>query len=338
MKKIIYVTLLATIAISVFYACKKDSGQVPENKSNVPQYTEYEWQVYYKLQDLKQKLNSGERGLDPISLSEAEWYMETNFNVEEARTEEPFKLIYKDSTYYALSLDGLGMVEYSSINVMYNEILSDVDSIEYVISNPEAIPVFAGLKLLSSNNNEAAFMLTIGIGTYYSGNYAPFYSVDDWYFGNNLGRTDGYELYYSDAGKQLTNRLNNPFFQWISGSFLGTPIPKYVLYGDYPDIEGLNPETNVGYLIYYEESTAFPSPVLENEELTFYLNNLHNIIYTYDNQVVPHTTGLGQRPYGYAFRDVTVWTPTGTLVGGGYFYEHRYTAYYAIRVNIPIPD
>jgi len=338
MKKIIYVTLLATIAISVFYACKKDSGQVPENKSNVPQYTEYEWQVYYKLQDLKQKLNSGERGLDPISLSEAEWYMETNFNVEEARTEEPFKLIYKDSTYYVLSLDGSGMVEYSSINVMYNEILSDVDSIEYVISNPDAIPVFASLELLSSNNNEAEFMLIIGIGTYYSGNYAPFYSVDDWYFGNKMGRTDGAYQWVSDAGIELTNRLNNPFFQWLPGSFLDPAIPKYVLYGDYPDIEGLNPETNVGYLIYYEESTAFPSPVLENEELTFYLNNLHNIIYTYDNQVVAHTTGLGQRPYGSAFRDVSVWTPTGPLTGGGYYYEHRYTINYDIRVNIPLPD
>ncbi len=40
------------------------------------QYTDYEWQIYYKLQDMNQKLNGGERGLDPISLAEAEWYME----------------------------------------------------------------------------------------------------------------------------------------------------------------------------------------------------------------------------------------------------------------------
>ncbi|MDP2721804.1 MAG: hypothetical protein Q8O72_03505 [Bacteroidales bacterium] len=265
--------------------------------------------------------------------------METNFNVEKARTEEPYKLIYKDSTYYTLSLNGSGMAEYYDINVMYNEILSDVDSIEYVIANPEVIPVFAGLKLLSSNNNEAAFMLTIGIGTYYGGNYAPFYSYDDWYFGNNLGRIDGYLLYHSDAGQQLTNRLNNPFFEYFTpGSFLEPAEQRYVQFGDYPDIDNLNPETNVDYLIYYEESTAFPSPILENEELTFYLNNLHNIIYTYDDQVVPHTTGLGGRPHGYAFRDVNVWTPTEPLTGGEYYYEHRYTVYYAIRVNIPLPD
>jgi hypothetical protein len=91
-------------------------------------------------------------------------------------------------------------------------------------------------------------------------------------------------------------------------------------------------------LIYYEQDTSYPSPILENEELTFYLNNLHNIIYTYDNQVVAHTTGLGQRPYGFAFRDVSVWTPTDTLTGGGYYYEHRYTINYDIRVNIPLPD
>ncbi len=339
MKKILIVILLAGLIATIFYSCKKNADPMQNDNNTEKQYTDYEWQVYYRLQDVKLKLNSGERGLDPISLTEAEWYMETNFNVEEARTEEPYKLIYKDSTYYTLTLNGSGMVEYYDINVMYNAILGDVDSIEYVISNPNAIPVFASLKLLSSNNSEAEFLLTLGIGTYFSGNYAPFYSIDDWYFGNNLGRTDGYELYHSDAGQQLTDRLNNPFFQYFTpGSFLEPAEERYVLYGVYPDIDLLNPEENVSSLIYYEESSEFPSPVLENEELTFYLNNLHNIIYTYNDQLVPHTTGYGQRPPGYAFRDISVWTPTGQLSGGGYFYEHRYTIYYAIRANIPLPD
>ena len=336
MKKIIYVTLLTTIAISVFYACKKDSRQVPENKSNVPQYTEYEWQVYYKLQDLKQKLNSGERGLDPISLSEAEWYMETNFNVEEARTEDPVKLQRKDTTYYTLPLVGVNLAEYSDINTMYNAMLSDLDSLEYVIADPSLMPMYASLNLIQNTLTSADFMLITGFGSYYSGNYAPFYADDDWKFGNMLGRCDGTMVTISDGGQELIGRLNNPFFQWAGpGSFID-PVQVYIPYEGYPDVNNQNPDPDVDYMIFYQE-LASGEPCLENDELTYYLNNLHNIIYTYEDNYLPNTTLYGARPEGKSFIDIEIYTPYG-FENSVYWWEHRFWANYGTRVNIPIPD
>jgi len=332
MKKIIYVTLLATIAISVFYACKKDSGQVPENKSNVPQYTEYEWQVYYKLQDLKQKLNSGERGLDPISLSEAEWYMETNFNVEEARTEDPVKLQRKDTTYYTLPLFGANLAEYSDINTMYNEMLQDLDSLEYVIADPSLMPMYASLNLIQNTLTSADFMLITGFGSYYSGNYPPFYSGDDWTFGNMGGHCDGTLQWQSDGGQELKNRLNNPFFQWAGpGSFVDI-VPDSVTHSMYPDVNNQNPDPNVDYMVFYEERST--PPCLEDDELTFYLNRAHEILYTYETQFLPNTTLHGKRPEGKSFIQMDIFTPTDSTS----YWEHKYFMNYGVRVNLPIPD
>ncbi len=89
-------------------------------------------------------------------------------------------------------------------------------------------------------------------------------------------------------------------------------------------------------MIFYEVTSA-GSPILEDNELTFYLNRMHEIIYTYSNEYLPNTTLIGQRPTGLAFEDISVYTPTGVATGGT-FYEHRFTINYATRVNIPLPD
>jgi len=336
MKKLLYVLIIIGLTMALLYSCKKDTDKMQKEPTNEQQYTDYEWEIYYRLQAYKH--NSSLKSSNPISLDSAEWYMETQFNVEEATTIEPYSLIQKDSTYYTLILNGSGMVELSSMNTMYNEILDDVDSIEYVISNPEAIPVFAHLELLSKDENEAEMMLVLGIGNYFSGYYAPFYDIDDWYYGNNLGRTDGEYLYLSDAGQELGKRINNPFFQYFQpGAYVEPRESVEVRYDDYPDIYSLNPESNVGYLTYYEVSTSFPSPVLENEELTFYLNNLHNIVYTYDDQTVANSDQPGKHPPGFVFEYLTTWTDTDPITGG-YYYEHAFTIHYATRVNIPLPQ
>ncbi len=55
--------------------------------------------------------------------------------------------------------------------------------------------------------------MVLGWGEYFNGNYEPFLPIDDWYYGNMLGRADGAYLWESDAGQELINRLNNPYFQ-----------------------------------------------------------------------------------------------------------------------------
>ncbi|MBU2554386.1 MAG: hypothetical protein KKF98_07995 [Bacteroidetes bacterium] len=339
MKKIFVLLLFVGLSATIFNACKKNRDPMQNDNNTEKQYTDYEWQVYYKLQDVKQKLNSGERGLDPISLTEAEWYMETNFNVEEARTEDPVKLQRKDTTYYTLPLVGANLAEYSDINAMYNAMLSDLDSLEYVIADASLMPMYASLSLIQSTLTSADFMLITGFGSYYSGNYAPFYADDDWKFGNMLGNCDNPLPYGdSDGGQELITRLNNPFFQWAGpGSFID-PEQVYIPSEGYPDVNNQNPDTLVGYMIFYQElASDTVGPCLENEELTFYLNNLHNIIYTYDDDYLPNTTLYGKRPEGKSFIDIEIYTPNG-FDNGVFWWEHRFWANYGTRVNIPIPD
>ena len=210
--------------------------------------------------------------------------------------------------------------------------LSDLDSLEIVIADPNILAVFARLELLTTNASEAEFMLVTGFGNYYNSIYWPFFDDDDWYFGNMLGRCDGTYIYESDGGQELKTRLNNPYIQWVGpGSFVD-PVQRHAFYYEYPDVNNENPEPNVDYMIYYEES---PNGLqcLENEELTFYLNMAHNIFYTYDTQFLPNTTLHGKRPFGKAFMNMTICTPSGDD-----WWEHKYYMFYGTRINLPLPD
>jgi len=271
-----------------------------------------------------------------MTLDSAEWYMETNFNVDEARTEEPYRITRKDSTYYVLPLNKNGLVEFNDMYNMYNQMLSDLDSLEIVIADPDVLPIFGSLELLTSNANEAEFMLVTGFGSYFNGNYAPFYDDDDWKWGNMLGHCDGTNQWESDGGQELKVRLNNPFFAWAGpGSFIDDEekIPHYY---DYPDIYNEHPQPDsVDYFIFYQEGLGF-FPCLENEELDFYLDKAHDIIYTYEDNFLPGSSTLkGQRPAGKAFKNFNIWTPDGTLPNDDHWWEHVYFIHYGTRVNLP---
>lgn len=159
MKKHLILLLIASLGISVFYSCKKEvncevemQSETTSSEELIDGHTAYEWEIYYKLQDFKLKMEKLSRSSDPMTLTEAEWYMETNFNVDEARTEEPYRVNRKDTTYYILPINSSGLIEFTSINSMYNEMLDDLDSIEIVISDPDVIPIFARLELQSSSS------------------------------------------------------------------------------------------------------------------------------------------------------------------------------------------
>jgi len=331
------ISIITVVFITLFSCSKKQNDFVDKVKTN--NLTEYETTILNKLTNFKHKLNSNLRDNDPMTLDSAEWYMESYYNVVEARTEDPYKNVRKDTTYYTLPLNSQGMVEFADMNSMYNQMLSDLDSLEYLIANPNIFPVYGMLDLLSSNGSSADFMLTTGFGSSYNGNYEPFDADDDWHWGNMQGRCDGTYLWVSDGGQELKRRLNNPYFQWAGpGSFID-PVSRNAYYYEYPDVNNENPESNVGYLIYYEESTINnPLPCLENDEMTFYLNKAHDIIYTFDNQNLPGTTTLyGKRPAGKAFMSFDIYTPDGT-VNNNYYWEHEYFIKYGTRINLPLPD
>ena len=347
MKKSIIGLLFISMTVGLFYACKKNNETVQTNGNNntEQQYTEYEWEVYHKLEAYKQKKNSSFKSNDPITLDSAEWYLDTQFNVEEARTEYPYIIEDIDSAYFTLTLNGSGMANISDMGIMYVEI---VDYVNSIIANPESIPIFGHLELLESDNDEAEFMFRLGIGSYINGEYTPFYY--DWKFGNMLGDCAGNQVWLSDAGQELKFRINHPHFATFPpGSFIGNPEIGIVRYFNedgttnpdlYLDTDDEHPQSeDVNYFYYYEENNISTyEPCLEIEELDFYLDKAHEIIYTRDNENLPGSTiHYGLRPEGLTFESFTLDTPNGyNNYTNKYYWTHRYYIYYRLRVNIPI--
>lgn len=105
MKKYLSIILVAMMAIGLFHACKKTNEQESLISNNDTKYSAYEMEVIQKLQSFRQTLKSGEFTGEPKSIDSAKWYIETYFNVVNARTEEPFKLFRKDSLYYLFVAD-----------------------------------------------------------------------------------------------------------------------------------------------------------------------------------------------------------------------------------------
>jgi len=338
MKKIIStISFLTLIVLVIATSCKKtETSSINNNTNN--ELTSNEQVIFNKLLSFNNKIKHGIRDAEPMTLDSAEWYLESYYNVADARTEDPYKNKRKDTTYYTLPLNAEGMVEFADMNSMYNEMLADLDSLEVLIADPSIFPVYGMLDLISSNSSSASFMLTTGFGSNFNGNYEPFNEDDDWHWGDMKGKCDGSYMWENDGGQELKRRLNNPYFQWAGpGSFINA-ITKNVYYYMYPDVNNENPEPNVDYMIYYEESTINkPLPCLENDEMTYYLNMAHDIIYTYVNQYLPNTNLHGQRPTGKAFIDFDIWTPSGTN-NGTYWWEHQYFINYGTRINLQLPD
>ena len=143
------------------------------------------------------------------------------------------------------------------------------------------------------------------------------------------GKCDGTYQWVSDAGLKLRSKLNNPLIQWaLPGAWINTE-QRQAFYDEYPDVNNENPESNVDYMIYYEEASSLQC--LEYDELNFYLSKAHEIFYTYDNQCLPNTNLFGKRPPGKHFIDMDIWARDST----GVWYEHRYYMNYGVRVNIP---
>jgi len=347
MKKIFFSLIILGSTIAMFYSCKKDTNKTPSDTTIETQHTDFEWEVYHKLKAYKHKKNSASRGLYPISLDSAEWYLDTQFNVEEARTEYPYKLEALDSTYFTLELNGSGMAEISAMSTMYNSML---DFLYNIVATSEYIPIFGHIERLSSDNNEAQYVFRLGLGNYYNGNYAPEYY--DWKFGNMLGRCDGTHQWESDAGQELKTRLNNPFFAYVTpGSFVGSDNEKIIRYYNengsanptlYYDTYDEHPQSSqVNYFYYYETNASSSyDPCLESEEIEFYLDKAHKIIYTSENDYIPGSTiHRGQRPEGLTYEWFTIDTPNGYDNSSNlYYWTHRYYIHYRQRVNIPIPD
>lgn len=332
--KITQIILSLLFTFLVLNACKKtfNTYNINDKITNNQEETHInvdETAIYNKLIGFKYSRQNKSFETEPQTIDSARWYVETYFNVNKARTEEVFKLERKDSTFYTVDVNKEGLIEFSAMNALYNEMLQDLDSLESVIANPNILPVYADLDVMNSSEANVTFRLMLGFGGTLSGNYEPITADDDWRWGNMQGHCDGTNFGESDAGQELKRRLNNPYFAYSPGSFIEYIPPISVYYSEYPDVNNHNPDPNIGYMIYYETGTTWGC--IEDDELNYYLNRAHEIFYTFNNQYLPNTNLYGKRPVGKHFVDMDIWTPNGTN-----WWEHRYYLRYATRVNLPI--
>lgn len=327
-KTFIFTAMISLLMVSILFSCKKEMEPTEQIAEQGVEYTEFEWKLARQLQGFKIQLDNPLKSDLTQSVDSAKWYLEALFNVENAYTEEPYKISRKDTIFHVLALDGQGNARSEDVANMYNSMLQSLSDLEYEIADPNIIPIFGFLSLIENDDDEASFMFIIGFG-FYTSYYDPFNTTDNWYFGNMMGKCDSTQLHDSDAGQQLKKRLNNPMIQWaFPGAWIATE-QRQAFYYEYPDVNNENPESNVGYMIYYEEASTFQC--LEYDELNFYLSKAHEIFYTYDNQYLPNTNLFGKRIPGKHFIEMDIWTPHQA----GHWYEHRYYMTYGVRVNIP---
>jgi hypothetical protein len=328
-KNFIYIAMISLLLFSITFSCKKEMEPTQQITETSVEYTEFELKLARQLTDFKIHLDNPLKSDLTQSVDSARWYLEALFNVENAYTEEPYKISRKDTIFHVMALDGQGNVRSEDVAAMYNIMLQSLSDLEYEIADPNIMPIFGFLSLVENDDDEASFMFIIGFG-FYSSFYQPFDTTDNWYFGNMQGKCDGTYQWVSDAGLKLRSKLNNPMIQWSRPGAWVDPEHSSAFYYEYPDVNNENPESNVDYMIYYEEASSLQC--LEYDELNFYLSKAHEIFYTYNNQYLPNTNLLGKRPPGKHFIEMdTIWTQSVP----GQKYQHNYYMWYGVRVNLP---
>jgi len=327
-KTFIFIAMISLLMVSIMYSCKKEIEPNQQTTEQSVEYTEFELKLAKQLKNYKTQMENPLKSDLTQSIDSARWYLEALFNVENAYTEAPYRISRQDTIFHSLELDGQGFAKSEDVANMYNSMLQSLTNLEYEIADPNIIPVFGSLSLVENDDDEASFMFILNFG-FYSNYYYPFTTSDNWYFGNMLGKCDGTQLWVSDAGIKLKGKLNNPLIQWIKPGTWISIESGTAFYYEYPDVNNENPESNVDYMIYYEEASSLQC--LEYDELNFYLSKAHEIFYTYNNQYLPNTNLPGKRIPGKHFIDVNIWTPSDP----GIKYQHNYSMRYGVRVSLP---
>ncbi|RLD31560.1 MAG: hypothetical protein DRI83_12220, partial [Bacteroidetes bacterium] len=160
-----------------------------------------------------------------------------------------------------------------------------------------------------------------GFGFNLVSGYYPFSDDDDWIWGTlgedpptvpPLGKCDGTQQGVSDGSNEIEWRLNYGSNTWVGGSGGYTDVEtKYAYPDDFPG-------TSITRI--YSDPTLTEYNCLYNEDLTYYLVEADDIIYTYG------TPPIGLRPANKYFMSIHIIDDNfGDLI-----YAHRYEVTYGI--------
>ena len=165
-KNNIYITIVSLLMVSLTFSCKKEIELTQQTTGQGVEYTEFELKLARLLQGFKIQLDNPLKSDLTQSVDSARWYLEALFNVENAYTDEPYKISRKDTIFHVLELDGQGNARSEDVANMYNSMSQSLSDLEYEIADPNIIPIFGFLSLVENDDDAANFMFIIGFGFY----------------------------------------------------------------------------------------------------------------------------------------------------------------------------
>jgi len=321
MKKTIITIIFIGMTVTLFYACKKNTDKQIPDTLQVAEYTPAAMDIWKRLNTFNQRLKDVvSRDNVLIPADSVIWYLESMLNIQVSK-DTTFCDLYKHETSYTASIDENGYVAMSELTILFNQMVLDIEYQLDQIDSDYKYLIIADLFEGSSRTGN----LEIGLDGIFAINrfeaYTPFTDIDDWYYGNMLGRSDGAYEYVSDGGQQLKLRINNqgikPTFQyntWLN-----------------PQQSPILNATNTQNRMWAKIATG--PPIINDTDMMVYLQNMHYLIY---NSETDTPDGYFSNEYGSEmyFRLINFWT-SGEPNSTGYYF-HEMNILYGEPVYIPI--
>lgn len=307
------------MAVILFYACKKENQIL--KKDQVIEYTPEALNIWNRLNTFNQKLkgnNSRENILVPAD--SVVWYLESMLNIQ-LSVDTSFCDSYKYENSYTANVDEDGYVAMSELTVLFNTMVTDIESQLNQIDSDYKYLIIADLYEETSRTGNLEIALDGICATTRFQSYTAFTSIDNWYYGHMLGRSDGAFFKKSDGGQQLKIRINN---QGIKPTF---QYNNWLNIWQSPNNIG----NSTNNRMYYEEATS--APIISYTEMTTLLMSMHYLVYNSSSDIPSgyFPTGVGNEDMW--FKCINFWTNEEPPGDGKYW--HGMNAIYGEPVYIP---
>ncbi len=326
-------SVILVVMLIIVSSCKKDNirqaGFIDNN-------TAYANMIVNRIDNFRIQMHSTERSGDMMLLDTAIWNLEALITYDKAYPDSASKDFKTMKSYYTLTLDANNMVTEAEVQQVYNLMLDTLNYQLSLFNDDVKFAVFSDVELIEVVGNTAHIMALNGYGSgFIYGLYWPFIADDDWIWGTLsgplAGKCDGTEIGVSDGSDELSWRLNNPSAQPSTWKY--TDIETVA-------VHFMNCTYNEPPQLPRVFSSLDGNHCMENEELTFFLEAAHWIIYDYNllyndsGWPIVIEDGEGARPEGKNFISIEI------IDAFEYAYSrnfHHYHITYGIPTGI-IPD
>lgn len=333
MKKIFLVlSVVLTAGIIIISCSKKDDAVISDNSTG--NYTEKAMNIWFALKSFKNKVNSETKTGTFITQDSAMFYLEGLFNVTHAQPGNSYHDLVGDSTWYNIEVNEQGLVSMDDVIATYNQMEADLNNQLANIDDDVKFLIAGDLQSIeTSRSGDMELMLDNSLGRGQSELPYMFEEIDDWYYGNMLGRSDGAYLWESDAGEELEWRFN--YIQNPQQLYFVATVDNW--YSDYPT----NSNPYGDYRIWMRIDTFLQGydedPIIHDDTLNYYYP---------EGVIITHKTVSqgGGVPDTLGFISVDVKSSheiIDTITIGVNTYEvHKYEHYYPTKVGstTEIPD